>query len=202
MLDMILDALQELFNPQPREQRNTAGQNRPRPRKQVVDTFGGQTVRADPDDPAYPSQSSREPAPPVRRTLTLEDIVRKLAGVDDWDDTANQGPARPAEQRPPREEAPPPRRRPQTPAKAKTRAAPAVRPARHEETPAQEELDKFRNEQNLGSLAPLDASGNANADHSLDFVAHLRENPQAARDAFVYSVVFGRPIGEQPLEEK
>ncbi len=205
MFDLLMEALKELFDPRPRDQRNAQGQENPkparpnRPRRQAVDTFGGSTLEVEVDQPAYPGQP---PGRPAERTYTLEDIVKKLVGFEDWDEpaAARQKTAPPSA--PPSRPEPPqrPRRQGQNRPKPPQQAAPK-KPARTEETPAMAELDKYADGQDLGRLAPLDASANGRSDHGLDFVEALRDNPHAVRDAFVYSVIFGRPIGERPLEE-
>ncbi len=196
MFDLLIEALKELFDPRPPGQGNQPRPNRPR--RQAVDTFGGGVMDVEADPSSYPAHPSAQPA---ERTYTLEDIVKKLVGIEDWDEAKESRPAAPPAE-PPRPKEPPPRPRPQGQSRPKPKkSAVPKRAALSEETPALAELEKFAGNQDLGHLAPLNGAENGRSDHSLDFVGALRDNPNAARDAFVYSVIFGRPIGERPLEE-
>lgn len=169
MLDILAEALIELFSPNKQKQ--------PPPRRRAP-------AAPPSEEGGWPESSvderramEREEESESRRTMTLQDMVRQMAGMDE------APPPRPTRQRPPQ------RRREQS---AQRKPAPqqppaqvqAPRPASAAAKPAPDATQK-----------PTTRRGTQSS--GLDFVARLKSNPDAAREAFVYSEIFGKPLGER-----
>lgn len=126
-------------------------------------------------------QSSQRP-----QATSLEDMLRKMMGVEEAETPA------PAP-KPQARVAPTPRR---TNSVRKT-AAPAQRSV--QPAPAPEPV------QNRPALAPAFATaspapGESSSAPVRDFLDALRTNPDAARQAFVYSEIFGAPLADRQKE--
>ncbi len=121
--------------------------------------------------PARGSSGSAPGDAAPRQTTVLEDMVRKMTGLD---------------------EAPPPRRN------ARTRVAarpPVPKPAMIQPAPRRPEPLPVPSRPVVPQAPRLSAGRPSGA--GLEYAARLRNNPEAARDAFVFSEIFGRPLGDR-----
>ncbi len=193
---MLVEALKELFDPTP---------NRPPPRRRTSQS-GAPT-----GTPVYRDEPEERPSSPPTE-VTVEDVFRRLLTGEDEaarearhrDKEASAQAAAPAgrtspdraERQSARRSARQGRGQPVPanavqPAASRRRPAAAAKPLSLQETIARAELQDavFKEEQ--------DATRNAD---TFDFVKKIRNNPAAAREAFVSSEIFGRPLSERRMD--
>ncbi|MCD8140895.1 MAG: hypothetical protein LUE17_14155 [Planctomycetaceae bacterium] len=175
MLDIIADILIDLIGGKP-------PQKSAQPRRRARSAADG--IR--PETPA-PSQHEERmerervererleqaPRPEEPRTMTLEDVIRRLSGE---------------EERPP---APPPQPEPVRP--VRQAVAGTYRPAApRPQVPAEARSLVAKT---LDALPDETLRSTRRAEHR--YVTTLRNNPKAAQDALVYAEIFGRPLAER-----
>lgn len=110
----------------------------------------------------------RNDAEPETRVVTLDDILRNALGLEKEQPPPKRVPARKS------------RRDKSGREKEAAREIPAPPPAPPEPPPAPEP-------------PPQPTRGES----AFDLAARLRDDPQAAREAFIYSEIFGRPVGDR-----
>lgn len=193
MLDVLAELLIELF--QGKDPKKTAQQKRPQNRPppatpQRADNWP-QPSADDPYVKDHPSDAQNPGQTPG--LMSVEDLMRQMY------EKARQGGADAPVLDPDFHKSPPPAPRRKPPPQAQRRVR-TPKPARPEPEPAREEP--------LAAPAPVPAvppgprtvDVRPAADPAVsgpDFAARLRNNPDAAREAFVFSEIFGRPLGER-----
>ncbi len=195
MWEMLIEALKELFDPTP---------NRPPPRRRASQSgapTGTPVYRGEPDQrpSSPPTEVTVEDV--FRRLLTGEDEAAREARHRDREGTTRaETPGRPVQDRTARQSARRSARQGRgqavpagasVPAAPQRRQAATAKPLSFQETIARAERQDavFREEQDAGKGM-----------YGLEFVRKLRANPEAAREAFVYSEIFGRPLSERRMD--
>lgn len=173
MLDIIL-ALIELITgekqKQPPPRRNRQAHPQGRPQQQSGDPFRREQT---------PAANAGQPQ---EEALSIEDVIRRLTGQQE--EEAEPAPPPPQRRRPP----PATRQQPgrgQRPQQVRSRPAPAApaKPAAVPVTTRGEQTQPARNAAERSTAS--------------DFVAELRNDPNAARRAFIYSEIFGKPLADR-----
>lgn len=192
MLDILLEALVELFGgkkPQAPVRRRTrrAEPQGDRPRSAPgapsarTNAPAASENRGWPDaapDGSFGRDVAEDAAP--GETMTLETLVRRMIGVEEQERTPPPRPARPRQEQRPK-------------SRGQRTGKPRPQPAKPK--PVVPALLETR--QGAGVPATSASPAKREEGTGLEFVAALRGNPEAARKAFVYSEIFGRPLGDR-----
>lgn len=212
MLDVLAELIIDLVQGKKNKKNQQTGQQRPAaPGQRPAQQQPGQQHWPAPsaDDPyrkIHPSDAGTPGGPAAApEEGSIADIMRRMF------ETAQRGGADapvlvPGYDKPPGERAP----RPATPSRrvgprvaerqerqqARKQPQPAA-PAQQPQKPAALPAERVREMRQEQAKAEAAAAAPKTEKSPLDFVAELRNNPDAARKAFVYAEVFGRPLGER-----
>ena len=186
MLDILAEALIELLGGKKNAPPARTRRSGPTARDGVPAPSSADPFRKDPEP---------EPPPPQQRTMTLEDLVRKISGMDEVEeDTVDEDEFMPSY--PPVYEQP-----------VQSRAA-DQKLAEEQLTRRRALAEQMRRDRELAEAGAKRAALAASSDiaqrsaastdsNGLDFVSRIKANPAAAREAFVFSEIFGRPLGDR-----
>ena len=184
LLELLTAILEEIFGT---KNKKPAAQ----PRRQVRQSgSGGPTARQSADMDAEWSRPGQDTA-----REDLQDVVRKLFGMEEQPQAREEAPPPPP---------PPPRQQQQQRKQKQPRRTASVKPTPENLLPEATVEKAYQSWTPPGEVSAPGLSGalaparkSAEAGLPPDFVAKLRNNPRAAREAFVYQEIFGPPLADR-----